>query len=170
MSPSSCSVKSCGTSSDQTPAVSSLFCSISLTTAKVELFTGTTSAISVVNHSRHTVCILVTHTWQMRREMWFCTCDFVLTPSATKVEEHAERRCINSAVTGSDSFFCVSLCVQLSCIRFCPRTDILHIQQSFTPPTSTSYWESFTPSVGISESSVIWSDILTQINKWRFFF
>ncbi len=39
--PSSCSVKSCGTSSDQTPAVSSPFCSISLTTVKVWLFTQT---------------------------------------------------------------------------------------------------------------------------------
>lgn len=49
--------------------------------------------------------------------------------------------------------------MQVSCIRFYPRINIRPTRQNFTPPTSTSCWESFTPSVETSENCVTWLEI-----------
>lgn len=59
--------------------------------------------------------------------------------------------------------------LQVSCSRFCPRTNIRHIRQSFTPPTSTSCSECFIQSVGTSESFVTWSDTHTCTQIFRSF-
>lgn len=98
--PSSCSVKSPGTSSDQTQAALSRFCCISLTTVKVYNPPHTCYG-SQCHEQLTTRCVLMTHGQHMQRELWhlylwYCS----HTPGSDSGEKCCvlKNHCINSAL------------------------------------------------------------------------